>query len=425
MATIRPFSGLRFSESAGPLDTLTAPPYDVISPEMREELASKSSHNTVLMTLPEQNKDDRNKYVKYARSAQRLQEWRTDGTLQLEDEPCLYRYTQVFEVPDTGEVCTRTKLIALIKVEPYANNVVLPHERTFPKHKEDRMRVLEATQSHLECIFGLFEDDDKSLHSALASAPGDEAGAVTTDDGIQHKLEKITDEAAVAGIVDGMAEKKVWIADGHHRYETALSYREAKGEQDGIIPEDFMMMALCSISDPGLVLLPTHRILKRMPISGEELKAKMSEHFEVADCPNGELMGRIVSVEEGGGRAFGVALPGGQGFTAATNDIAALAAQSDIEGGDSLKKLDVSVLHGFIFSRIVTLTGHDFFGYTRSEEEAVESVESGAPAAFLMNPPTVDNMRQAAAAGDFMPQKSTYYYPKLLSGLVMWSHKDF
>lgn len=424
MATIRPIRGLRYAENAGAIDHLVAPPYDVISDEMRQELASRNAHNVVGLTLPESSPDDRSKFVKYARSKQRLEEWRRDGVMKIEPSPCYYRYTQTYNVPGSDEKLTRTSLIALIKVEPYSNKVVLPHEQTFPKHKEDRMRILEATGSHLECIFGLFEDEGGHAYSAIESAKGVALQEFTTvDDGIVHKLEKIED--GLEQITSAIAPSKVWIADGHHRYETALAYRERFGDQSELIPEDFMLMALCSIEDPGLILLPTHRILKRMPITGEELKSKMAEHFEVEVCANTYLKPKIQEHGKAGRRAFGIALPGGNGFTAVVKDLAQLAGRVDIEGGKLLKELDVSLLHGFIFSKLLGLQGHDFFDYTRSSTEAITSVESGAPAAFLMNPPTIEDMKDIAASGDFMPQKSTYYYPKLLSGLVVWSHKDF
>jgi uncharacterized protein (DUF1015 family) len=180
-----------------------------------------------------------------------------------------------------------------------------------------------------------------------------------------------------------------------------------------------MMMALCSISDPGLVLLPTHRILKHMPVDAAELERRLSQHFRVSRIANRGLMKAISAT-----RAIGVALPGGDGLVAQF-DSGAFVAQIPGEGGDDVKRLDVSVLHGFIFERVLGLTGLNFFDYTRVEQEALDAVEHGSPAAFLMNPPTVQDMRTVAAAGDFMPQKSTYYYPKLLSGLVVWSLKDF
>jgi uncharacterized protein (DUF1015 family) len=159
MATVRPFRGLRYRESAGALENLVAPPYDVLSAEERNAYAAKSPYNIVHLTLPEQKEDDRSKFVKYARSAAALAEWRREGALAEEQRPAFYRYTQTFTIPGTDQSFDRTALIALIKVEPYENGVVLPHEQTFPKHKEDRLRILEATRSHLECIFGLFEEE--------------------------------------------------------------------------------------------------------------------------------------------------------------------------------------------------------------------------------------------------------------------------
>ncbi|MBS1713296.1 MAG: DUF1015 domain-containing protein [Armatimonadetes bacterium] len=426
MATVRPFQGLRFRPNAGRLEDLVAPPYDVISPAERETLAEKSPHNVVRLTLPEQREDDRSKFVKYARSAAQLEEWRRDGTLALEERPSFYRYSQTFQVPGSDRSFTRTSLIVLLKVEPYAKGVVLPHEQTFPKHKEDRLRILEATHSHLECIFGLYEDDDNAVHSLVASSPGRQVGdLLTREDGIRHTLDVIDEPTAVEGLVRALEDKRLWIADGHHRYETALAFREAKGDVDGLVAEDYMMMAVDSMTDPGLVLLPTHRILKSMPMSADDLKSLMSADFELTECANASLMSEIEAVSAQGGRAFGVALPGGQGFVAKVKDLDRTA--SKIEGGGTpfLNGLDVSVLHGYIFEKVLGLKGLDFFGYTRIESEAVEAVENGSPASFLMNPPTVDDMRLIALGGEKMPQKSTYYYPKLLSGLVVWSLKDF
>lgn len=425
MATIRPFRGLRFNAAAGRPADLVAPPYDVISPEEREALAAKNPHNVVRLTLPESAPDDRSKFVKYARSAARLEEWRREDVLSLEEKPAFYRYTQTFDVPGMSTL-ERTTLVTLIKVEPYDKGVVLPHEQTFPKHKEDRLRILEATRSHLECIFGLYEDE-AGVHQAVVSAPGREVADFTTpEDGIRHRFAVVDDAPTCAALAEMVGPKTVWIADGHHRYETALAFREQLGPRDGLVPEDFMMMALCSIDDPGLVLLPTHRILKRSTGTVAELKSGLAEHFLVTEASNASLMARIAAAKENdGAQAFGVALPGGTGWVCVAKDPAGLAAS--VAGGRSprLAGLDVTILHDHIFAQLLGLTGHDFFDYTRIEEEALASVENGAPAAFLMNPPSVEDMRVIALGGEKMPQKSTYYYPKLLSGLVVWSLKDF
>lgn len=424
MAVIRPFQGLRYSSEAGPLSDLVAPPYDVLSQEERDEYAAKNPHNVVHLTLPQSQQDDRSKYVKYARSAATLAEWRREGSLTPETAPSFYRYVQTFTTPGTGKSHTRTALIALIKVEPYDNGVVLPHEQTFPKHKEDRLRILEATRAHLECIYGLFEDDGGAAFKAISAAPATTSVEVTTDDGVKHVLEPITDPATNEQLAAQLADKKVWIADGHHRYETALTFRGMQGEKQGLIAEDFMMMALSSMSDPGLVLLPTHRIVNKMPVAEDQLESLFGTHFTIRRAPNDQLLEEL---ERAGShsRVFGVALPSGNGMLLTLKNAGDALQWVESEGTDRLKLLDVTILHDVIFGNLLNLHGLEFFSYTRDPQEALDAVKSGAGAAFLMNPPTVEDMREIALGGEKMPQKSTYYYPKILSGLVLWSLNDF
>ncbi len=420
MATVRPLSGLRFVN--GDISALVAPPYDVISEVQRQDLASRSPHNMVHLTLPQSEDNDRSKFVKYAKSAALVQDWLGSGVLGAESVPTFYRYTQTFTTP-TGESFTRVAVMSLIRVQPYEDGVVLPHEQTFPKHKEDRLRLLEATRSHLECIYGLYEDPGSAIHEAVKSMPTQPLASVTCDDGVEHVLEGIQDPAAVEHFTQLMADRKVWIADGHHRYETALAFRQSFPPSDSLIPEDFMLMALSSMEDPGLVLLPTHRILKRAP---EDLLAKLEGGpWTMSPCPNTELIARMAAEEAAGRRAFGIALPGGDGRLLVIPDLNAVVSGQDGDSSAALRSLDVTILHDVIFAERLGLTGLDFFGYTRDPLEAIESVEKGAPASFLMNPPTVHDMRVIANGGEKMPQKSTYYYPKILSGLVMWRLADF
>lgn len=425
MATIRPFRGLRFTSKAGRLEKLTAPPYDVISPAERDGYAARNPHNVVHLTLPESQPDDRSKYIKYARSGALLAEWRREEILAPEPEPAFYRYIQRYEIPGTPEMLERTAIIALIKTEPYEKGVVLPHEQTFPKHKEDRLRLLEATHAHLECIFGLFEDPDSSIHLAINAAPAGTRVETESDEGVYHVLEPITDPASTAQLADMLLENKVWIADGHHRYETACSFRAAMGERPGLIAEDFMMMALSSMSDPGLVLLPTHRILSKLPISNEALLAKLATYFDIHETHSTRLIPAIEEARDGGQMAFGMALEGGRGFILTALNPPALAEMVPGNHSMALKLLDVSILHSVILEQLIGLQGLDLISYTRDGREATRLVDEGAAVSFLMNPPTVDDMRTIALGGEKMPQKSTYYYPKILSGLVMWSLNDF
>jgi uncharacterized protein (DUF1015 family) len=425
MATIRPFNGLRFTEDAGPLGNLVAPPYDVLSAQEREEFAAKNPHNIVHLTLPEQKQDDRSKFVKYARSAAALAEWERDGAMKADEKPTFYRYRQSFTIPGSSTPFTRIALIALIKVEPYEKGVVLPHEQTFPKHKEDRLRILEATRAHLECIFGLFEDEGGRVFRDIEAAPQTGSVEVTTEDGVRHVLELIQDEATTARLSQELADKKVWIADGHHRYETALTFRQAQGDKPGLLAEDFMMMALSSMSDPGLVLLPTHRMVKSLPVPEGELPALLGPYFEVEELPNDQLLEALEKGASPDNHVFAIALPSGKGLFLKLKSAQQAIEAIEGEASEQLKLLDVTILHDLIFGKTLNLHGLEFFGYTRDPDEALNSVGHGYGAAFLMNPPSVEDMRQIALGGEKMPQKSTYYYPKILSGLVLWSLNSF
>lgn len=425
MAEIRPFRGLRFSADAGPIDALTAPPYDVLTPAERDEYAVRNPHNIVHLTLPEQKPDDRSKFVRYARSAAQLSEWRRDGVLVPEEKPAFYRLVQSFSFPRVPEAFHRTALVTLLKVEPYSKGVVLPHEQTFPKHKEDRLRILEATRAHLESIFGLFEDPDGAVQSALANATIGAEVTTRSDDGVTQRLAPITDPGEIQNLVNLLADKKVWIADGHHRYETALAFREAVGEAANSIPEDFLLISLTSLNDPGLVLLPTHRIVSNIPVGDEEALVRLGGAFEITETHSRNLVDLIAQSQQRGVRAFGMALEGGRGFVLVPRDDAALVANVPGEGSAALKSLDVTILHSVILEQLLGVQGLDGISYTRESLDAIHAADQGEGVAFLMNPPTVEDMKVIALAGERMPQKSTYYFPKILSGLVLWSLNDF
>jgi uncharacterized protein (DUF1015 family) len=424
MAVVRPFRGLRYTTEAGPIERLVAPPYDVLTPAERDEFAVRSPYNIVHLTLPEEKADDRSKFIKYARGAALMAEWRRAGVLAAEARPVIYRYTQSFHLTHSPAHYTRTSIIVLLRTEPYENGVVLPHERTFPKHKEDRLRILEATRAHLEEIFGLFEDPDAAIHSLIAAAPVGPAVTVSAE-GVQQIFEPIEDPDAAQAIVDRLADRKVWIADGHHRYETALAFRQALGPRDGEVAEDFMPISLCSMSDPGLILLPTHRIVSRLPIPVDVALTRLAERFDITETHSSRLEERMSNGRKDGLRVLAMALEGGRGYLLVPKDEATLLDGLPGDDSDRLRRLDVSVLHSLILERLLGLTGLEQISYTRDVSVALQSVETGAHAAFLMNPPSVEDMRLIALGGERMPQKSTFYYPKVLSGLVMWSLNDF
>jgi uncharacterized protein (DUF1015 family) len=246
-----------------------------------------------------------------------------------------------------------------------------------------------------------------------------------SDDGVTHYLEPITDAESIRVLKDLVSDKKVWIADGHHRYETALAFRQSKGAAEGPIAEDYLMMALCSISDPGLVLLPTHRMVSTLNMSVEECIAALGTVFEMAPTPGSELMSAIEALGDKGTHAWAVLFDDQQGFVLTEKVPGSLRSLIQTDDSDFLKDLDVTILHQVILTKLLNIVGLDRISYTRDPAEAVESVGKGVAAAFLMNPPTVEDMKVIALGGEKMPQKSTYYFPKILSGLVIWSLNDF
>jgi len=422
MAEIRPFHGMRYSAAAGSLHTLVAPPYDVLSDAQRQELANQNPYNIVHLTLPEGKSDDRSKHVKYMRSAADLARWRQAGVF-VPDQRChFYRYAQTFAPEGFGEPLTRTSLIVLLKVEPFESGTVLPHEQTFPKHKEDRLRLLEATRTHLESIFGLYEDEDGQVHRLIASAPATQTLECEAD-GIYHRLEPIFDEASLSKIAEALADKRIWIADGHHRYETALNFRAAAGEHSEPIAEDFIEIALCSMSDPGLILLPTHRIVPKLrSITSLELKEAVSTLFDVQLRPAERLWEELN--QPGPAHRFGVIIPDGTGLVLTPLNQETLPQQTNEKGSPRLRELDASILHGVLLPAL-GVSGPEQIEYTRSVAEAITAAREAKGASFLMLPPSVQDMKDVALNGERMPQKSTYYYPKIFSGFVAWALSDF
>ncbi len=402
MATVRAFRAVRYARL---IPEVVAPPYDVIDAAQRAELTRLSPYNIVHLTLPEDGE------ARYQRAQKLLQHWLAEGVLQTDPEPALYRYSQQFIDPLTGASRTRTGYFVLLHTEPYERGVVLPHEHTFPGVKEDRFRLLEATRTHLEAIFGLYEPTP-ALQTALEGVLWEPIAYLEGHDlpeGCMHRLERLTNPVLIERIERAFQEVRVWIADGHHRYETALRFGEQYGS-DGS-PERFLPILLVPIDDPGLVILPTHRLLAGLPAgTPAEWQARLEPAFEVQPVPLEALRERV---QASGGTAVGFLWREGAWLVRPR----ALNAPPDVP--DALARLDAWWLH----ERLMPALGYGSVDirYTRSAEEAINAVRTGtSAAAFLLNPPTITTLQQVAQAGARMPHKSTYFYPKVLSGLVMW-----
>jgi uncharacterized protein (DUF1015 family) len=409
MATIRAFRALRYARL---IPEVVAPPYDVIDADRREQLANLSPYNIVHLTLPQ------NGETRYQRAHQLLQHWLADGVLRPDAEPALYRYTQQFIDPLSGATRTRTGYFVLLHTEPYERGVVLPHEHTFPGVKEDRFRLLEATRTHLEAIFGLYEPTP-SLQEALAEAfwePIAHLEGAELPEGHLHRLERLTDAVALARIERAFEPCRIWIADGHHRYETALRFGQQYGSE--FSAERFLPILLVPLDDPGLVILPTHRILlEPLPGTPAEWHRRLEPDFEIEPASPATLAEQVFASR---GEAVGLILREGAWLIRPRpKPPTPLQGEGGSEQGSPLHRLDAWWLH----ERLLPALGvqNSSIRYTRSAQEAIEAVQQGdGAAAFLLNPPQISILQQVALTGGRMPHKSTYFYPKVLSGLIMW-----
>jgi len=427
MVDILPFRGVRYDPTAagGDLSDLVAPPYDVISPAEQAALYEKNPSNVVRLILGRE--DD-----KYAQAARLFREWIASGVLKADDEPALYVYHQTFDDPATGKpVPERMGLICLLKLEDYSTGRVLPHEKTLTGPKTDRLELLRATEAQFESIYGLYSDPDQSVQSFLREYDDRETVIERVDNliGSSHRIERLTDASAHAVLRDLLADTPVFIADGHHRYETALNYcREVRRAQpdvseDAPIAADYILITLTAFEDEGLLVLPTHRLVRNVP--PEKIAAlpdALAARFTLSNSSPDAVEAEIAAQSEAGKVAFGIVLPPGQVQLAVLNASAVEAADP---GSPAVKRLPVTLLGSLILDQCLgidadAVAAGDHVSYTRDFAEALAAVERGeAQAAFLLGRPTVQEIKDVSLAGDVMPQKSTFFYPKLLSGLVL------
>lgn len=413
MARIAAFRGVRYTLKE--VQTCVAPPYDVISSAERDAL-QEHPYNIIHLTLPED----------YAKAKRLWQLWLSQGVLRQESEPCLYLIEQEFTHPLTAQSCRRLALVCLMALEEYEKGVVLPHENTQPRVKEDRLQLLRATEANLEAIHVLGEGDlFAPLNELCRQLP-----VVTTvewTDG-RHHLRIVSDAETVQRLIEQTASARVWIADGHHRYETCLQYRRerrrAEGNPADDRPYDWMMVALTPLEDPGIVILPTHRVvLHASPHQLQELPRYLARWFLVQSCSPRELADRLHAMPPQKG--FAVVTQQGDAFIATLKGELCPEQIVPAHVGKAVRSLEVTLLQTLVLEPVFGITAEHLgrtegIWYTREEQQAIEKVLKGeAAAAFLLNPPTVRDVRAVALAGERMPPKSTYFYPKLLSGLVM------
>ena len=438
MPDIRPFRALRYDPTlVGDLNAVIAPPYDVIGPELHKTLLARHKANAVRLDLPEvverEDPDER-----YRRVARLLGTLRSAGTLVRDGRPSLYVYEQTYVVPGTTVERTQRGFFGRLHIEPFGpDSGVLPHERTLSGPKEDRYRLLRATGMNTSPVVGLYEDDGgTAAHVIAAIAAEPPASEVVDDDGVRHRLWVVTDDedpqGRVATLIAAAGRGPVTIADGHHRYETALRYRDERrsarsGEVDPAY--DFLLMLFLSAGDT-LTVLPTHRLVRGLGDAGvSTLHAGLESLFEVQETAADTLVARYEAAAEltgGGGRMGLLTRDGAWALTARPAAFAPLLTA----GGEAVRSLDVSLLGAALDALCgidaAAAAGGERIRYTKSAAEAAALVASGADgvdAAFLLEPTPVASILAVARDGDVMPQKSTYFYPKALTGLLFNPHE--
>jgi uncharacterized protein (DUF1015 family) len=427
VATLNPFRGLRYDPKVvGDVRRVVAPPYDVINPAHQGALYERSPHNVVRLIL---NRDA----DAYASASSALVQWRRSGALRLDDRPALSLYAQRFAGPD-GVPRERVGVIGALRLESFESGRVRPHERTLERAKNDRLALLRACRASLSPIFGLVSAPRWSLEASIPSRAPDLE--VTEDDGQRHRVWRIEDAATIAAIHEHLRDGEVFIADGHHRYETALRYRDeqraglgAAAPPPGEASYDYVLAYLTRTEDPGLVILPTHRVLAESPLAPAALETALAKHFRVEHLPRTAdgmraLLAKLDGDAGGRGVRIGAALRGVDRLWLLAAPVEALPFPSSTP--QVLRALDVTALHQIVLAGTLGLPigergGTPGLTYTQDAAGALTAVErDGAAAAFFLPPTGVEALRAVAMAGLTMPEKSTYFHPKLLTGLVIY-----
>ncbi|MGP8258526.1 MAG: DUF1015 domain-containing protein [Acidobacteriaceae bacterium] len=464
MARIYPFRALRYDTSRVQMEDVVTQPYDKITPEMQQRYYEASPYNLVRVILGKHEPDDtepqeflpagEQAHNVYTRAAEWLRQWRKEGILVEEPEPALYGYSQTYTVPhasaaDGGpEVRERRGFIALGHLYEYADKVVYRHEQTFPKHKSDRLALFKATRAYCEQVYMLYSDPAFTAEKLIFGTGKDGKVtrsadlAVTDEYDVVHRVWKLCDPALINPILTAMADKKLVIADGHHRYETSVAYAKERSAQLRLplgeprdpeeklspgrlpappFPEAAMMMTFVNVDAPGITILPTHRVVFGLKeFKAAEFLASAQEFFTVTPLESANLEPLTATA----GTAFLVVTREGNHLLRARQD-AVKAALAGVPARQA--QLDVVQLHSILLDRILGLSQERItqlgnVRFLREAPEAVEQVHSGeADVAFLIKPITLNQLREVSLAGDVMPQKSTDFYPKLLSGLAIYA----
>ena len=438
MAEVIPFKGILYNtRKIHNLADVVAPPFDVISEQEQIQFHKRHPRNIIRLTLGKTTENDTPTDNRYTRTAECLNRWFSDGVILLDEEPAFYLTSMEFFFD--GNWVTRYGLIALIRLEPFERGIVLPHEKTFSKVKSERLELMKACHANFSPIFSLFSDEENRIYNKLKDAVRDKSADIVFTDKTEqkHSLWRITDNSAHEYISDALKDKKIFIADGHHRYETALNYRNWLSASTSDFrdnhPANYVMMYLCSMEDPGLIILPAHRMLNEVPEKTREaLIRKTKDYFDIITLPYNDdqqkaNLSQFISILKSNAskHCIGVSMKD-------RPELHLLILKHDVmenmfgdELPEVLRNIDVTVLARLIFMEVLgfdqaRLDNEQLIAYSSIAEEAVNAVSAGKhDIAFILNPTRIEQVRDIANAGLIMPSKATYFFPKVITGQVM------
>ena len=422
MAVIKGMKGLRYStEVAGDLNTLVCPPYDIISDEQREEYVKNNEYNIIRLELPKGEN-------RYKDAGNTLKEWLEKGVLKHDDKESIYVYEMEFTA--NGSKKAVKGFVSLVKLEEFSKGIVLPHEETLSKAKTDRFNLMSETFCNFSQIYSLYMDEDGKAYSTIDACSQDKPDMeIVDDDGVIHRMWCVHDEEVLDGLTKIFEDKKLYIADGHHRYETALNFHKhlcETGVSDKNSQSGYIMMMLVNMENDGLVVFPTHRIVRDLNnFNVDDVTAKLTGDFNVTDIKGRkEVEDSLYEMYKQGKKAFAMYF-GNDSFKLLVLKNEGAVKEIIPKMSDAYCGLDVSVLHTLVLEKIFGIDKENMANqvnltYTKIIDEAIAAVDNGkANCSFILNPTKVSEIRDVALAREKMPQKSTYFYPKTITGLVM------
>ena len=438
MAEVIPFKGILYStRMINDLADVVAPPFDVISEQEQIQFHERHPQNIIRLTLGKITENDTSTDNRYTRAAECLNRWFSDDIILLDEKPAFYLTSMEFSFE--GNRVTRYGLIGLIRLEPFEKGIILPHERTFSKVKSERLELMKTCHSNFSPIFSLFSDEENRIGNKLMHvAQNKSADIVFTDKTEQkHRLWRISDNSDHQYISDALKDKKIFIADGHHRYETALNYRDWLSTHasnfNGNHPANYVMMYLCSMEDPGLIILPAHRMLNEVPAEKREsLIQKAKNYFDIITLPFNDdqrekNISQFVSILKSNAskHCIGICMKDCPELYLLILKPGVMENMFSDELPDVIRNIDVTVLTRLIFMELLgfdqaRLDNEKLFAYSSIIDDALNAVSAGRhDIAFILNPTTIQQVRDIANAGLIMPRKATYFFPKVITGQVM------